>query len=341
MNKVICDICGTSYPETAEQCPICGFARDMSAAPVSEELLMEQPQHTPAKSHVKGGRFSASNVRKRNKSTPRYQPQLTDDEDDSYRTQEDAPTESNKPLVIILIILIVAILVVSGFLVSKYLLPNVGDDEDATTESTEEQSTETDPTEEPTIPCTSLTLLDGNSKQMDAVGQRWLINVDVQPADTTDVLTFTSSDEAVVTVNEEGRIEAVGEGKATITITCGGETLEFAVVCVFEPETEPPTEPEATEPTTETEPEPTDPPLKDVTLKVKGNTDVTFRKIGTEFTFKLDKLENNEVTWTSQDESIVTVDANGKMVTKGWGKAIITVQYGEQKVEIIVRVSRG
>ena len=24
MSKIICDICGTSYPETSEQCPICG-----------------------------------------------------------------------------------------------------------------------------------------------------------------------------------------------------------------------------------------------------------------------------------------------------------------------------
>ena len=24
MSKIICDICGTSYPETATQCPICG-----------------------------------------------------------------------------------------------------------------------------------------------------------------------------------------------------------------------------------------------------------------------------------------------------------------------------
>ena len=27
MNKIICDICGTSYPDTADSCPICGFNR--------------------------------------------------------------------------------------------------------------------------------------------------------------------------------------------------------------------------------------------------------------------------------------------------------------------------
>ena len=24
MSKIVCDICGTTYPETAEECPICG-----------------------------------------------------------------------------------------------------------------------------------------------------------------------------------------------------------------------------------------------------------------------------------------------------------------------------
>ena len=27
MNKVICDVCGTAYPETASVCPICNSAR--------------------------------------------------------------------------------------------------------------------------------------------------------------------------------------------------------------------------------------------------------------------------------------------------------------------------
>ncbi len=334
MSKIICDICGTSYPETAEQCPICGFARDMGVAAASEDVVVELPPQPAEKTHVKGGRFSAANVRKRNNSTPHYQPQLTDDEDDNYKPRKENGDGSNKPLVIILIILIAAIVVVSGFLFAKYFLPNVSDDGEETTGQTEEKPTESEETEEPTIPCTSLVLLDGESKELEEEGQRWLINVDVQPADTTDVLTFASSDESVVTVNEEGRIEAVGEGEATITITCGSQMLEFEVICVFEPETEPTTEPEPTEP------EPTEPPLKDVTLKIKGNTDVTFRKVGTEFTFRLDGLANNEVTWTSQDESVVKVDAEGNMVTTGYGKAIIVVQYGEQKVEIIVRVNK-
>ena len=35
MDKVICDICGTSYPATADQCPICGYEK--SADPIMDE----------------------------------------------------------------------------------------------------------------------------------------------------------------------------------------------------------------------------------------------------------------------------------------------------------------
>ena len=31
MSKIICEICGTSYPDTAECCPICGYPQDISA----------------------------------------------------------------------------------------------------------------------------------------------------------------------------------------------------------------------------------------------------------------------------------------------------------------------
>ena len=35
MNKVVCDLCGTSYPETATQCPICGCVRPADAVTVN------------------------------------------------------------------------------------------------------------------------------------------------------------------------------------------------------------------------------------------------------------------------------------------------------------------
>ena len=62
MNKVICDVCGTSYPETAQQCPICGCTSGEGIRVVE----VEEEEAAP-RTYVKGGHFSKSNVRKRNK----------------------------------------------------------------------------------------------------------------------------------------------------------------------------------------------------------------------------------------------------------------------------------
>ena len=282
----------------------------MGAASADEMPVEEIPQAMPARQQVKGGRFSAANVRKRNNSTPRYQAQLVDDEDEEYiptptprapvvpqtpvaprtpvapqapgaprtpvapqapaaprnpvpakppkasKAQKAPADDSNKPLVIILIILIAAVLVVSAFLFTKYALPAITGDDKETTKQTEEESTESEPTEEPTVPCETLTLLDGTGKDLTEEGQYWLLNVDVQPADTTDKLEFSSDNPDVATVNEEGRIQAVGEGEAVITVKCGAQEVTFNVTCVFA------TEPPETEPT---EPEPTEPPTTEPT----------------------------------------------------------------------------
>ena len=61
MSKVVCDICGTAYAETADQCPICGAAKTENTRPVAEAET-----ETTGYAYVKGGRFSQSNVRRHN-----------------------------------------------------------------------------------------------------------------------------------------------------------------------------------------------------------------------------------------------------------------------------------
>ena len=63
MSKIICEVCGTSYPETANQCPICGCVRPADATSVETDTAVETGY-----TYVKGGRFSKANVRKRNRS---------------------------------------------------------------------------------------------------------------------------------------------------------------------------------------------------------------------------------------------------------------------------------
>lgn len=362
MSKVICDICGTQYPDTAQQCPICGFARDDAQSLLSDEFLEEELAAPQRRS--KGGRFSAPKQKKRGR---RFEKETDEDEeeeeeievdeddgDDRYESdydddgdeeEDEDDHKSNAPLVILLIVVIAALLLATAFLFVKFFLPNMLPQETVpTTEAV--QTTAARETSEPVIPCESLVMTSGGSVELKGEGENWLINVMALPENTTDVITYASSDESVATVNESGKITAVGEGTAVITITCGAESLVCNVTCSFGPgETTVPTEapgettaPQAT--TDPTEPEettaPTKPtePLKDVKLKVLKYTDLTFNAPGQGFTFVLEGLKNTEVKWTSNDEKVVTVDENGFVTSIGKGTTTIICQYGDQKVEI-------
>ena len=65
MSKIICDVCGTRYPDSAGQCPICGCshnpaAQAQEAEPVGfEEETVEEIKNemlTAAQSAVKAGK---------------------------------------------------------------------------------------------------------------------------------------------------------------------------------------------------------------------------------------------------------------------------------------------
>ena len=57
MNKVVCNICGTSYPESATQCPICGNVQNT-------EKGTSANSNNGNYTYVKGGRFSKANVKR-------------------------------------------------------------------------------------------------------------------------------------------------------------------------------------------------------------------------------------------------------------------------------------
>lgn len=266
MSKIICEICGTKYPDTVEQCPICGYTNGVTAkSEVEEDILEEVVQES--RPRTKGGRFSKSNVRKRNQEEIRYEEEPEEksdfDEDDDrykenkyeqdedgYEDDDDEEEEGGKSGVVLNILLgivIVALLCVSGFIFVRYFLPDIMASRE-TIPNTEPYVESTDiQTEEPTVPCAEL-VLDQTDVELDDIGQMYLLNVAVQPEDTTDMLVFTSSDENVVTVNEEGRVTAVAEGTAVVTITCGEQKIECTVTVVLPEETEAPTEEPTEEP---------------------------------------------------------------------------------------------
>lgn len=338
MNKVICDICGTSYPETAEQCPICGYSSTM------DEFVMENVRSEGGNSggsgsgKQKAGRFSSTNVRKREKTVP-VQPEPDEDAQDDPDEYEEESRRTNPLVVVLLVVLIMAMLTVTGFLFFRFFLPNVGREEtrastseETTTLSAEETTEEI--TEEPTVPCESLVLLNEPEVSLEGIGQYYLIHVEYAPADTTDKVEYTSSDETIAVVNNEGRVEVTGEGVATITVTCGSQQVECVLTCL--PEQEEPTD-ETTEETVESA-EATEESTAGLDIELyldKKDFTLSFR--GDFYQLKFNpELSAQDITWISANPNVATVE-NGLVTCVSYGTTKITAKYGDQEVVCIVR----
>lgn len=366
MSKVICDICGTTYPETADNCPICGYSRDVTAQILAEDYEPEDVQNTQKGTSVKGGRFSSSNVRKRNKAAAVYD----SEPDDSYDEQEygkEPKKESNIFLVIVLVILIIALLSVSGLIFWRYYLPNMLSDgeEEETLAQIQEENTETteETTEDPTIPCETLELLSGDTVELSRPGQYYLLNTQPQPVNTTDTLNYYSDDETIATVDSDGRICAVSEGTVVITITCGMQEVRCTVVIAFEEETQETSEEitEATEATGETEEateeteeateetesteeteateETTDSGAVEMVVLELNKTDAKFSAIGVTYTLTYTPADipAEDITWTTANSNIATIE-NGVITTRGYGITSVYAEYQGVIVECVVRV---
>lgn len=359
MSKIICDICGTTYQDTADQCPICGCSRDAASALLGEDLFAEDVMESPK---AKSGKFSS-----RKKEIFDYDEVNSDeeeeeveavsyDQDDEEEEYEEEPRH-NTFVVILLTVLIVALLAVAGFLFVRYFLPNMQEKETVPTTVYQEPETTAAPTQLE-IPCQSLALTSGTAT-LTQEGAYFLLHVIAMPEDTTDQIVFKSADESIATVTEDGRITAVSEGETVIYITCGSSQLDCPVVCNFsgETETEPeieetiaaetiaPTEAEE-EPAEETEPEETEDATEpttnvaaaDVVLKLK-KTDIMLG-VYYQFTLELDcELEPTDVEWSSEHPHIATVDENGVVTAKKDGVTDIIVKYGDQEVRCKVRCS--
>ncbi len=362
MSKIICEICGTSYQDTADQCPICGCSRDAAASLLGDDLLQEETvlEEPKAKSSPFSGKKKEifdfdevnSDLDEDEDDEDPYEEEDEDEDDDEEEDDEEEPRH-NTFAVIFLTILIVVLLAVAGFLFVRYFLPNMGS-EDVPPTTTAAPVETTAVTTLPTIPCQSLVLTSGTA-ELSEPGQYFLLHVQPMPEDTTDVITYSSANESIATVTEDGKITAVAEGETVIYITCGNSQLNCPVVVKFVEETEPPTEapvettlPE-TEPTEETAPieetapaeettAPTQSGLKDVTLKLK-KTDISLG-VYYQYTLVLDcDLEPTEVEWSSEHPHIATVDENGVVEAKKEGTTAITAKYGDQTVQCIIRCS--
>ena len=353
MKKIICDVCGTSYQESAECCPICGCTRD-EAVLLGEEFSMDE------RDYVSGSRDGQLTPKKKKAifdfDEVNAEPQTVNRTEEVHCDEGESftpPPKHNTFAVIVLTILIAVLLLLAGFLFLRYLMPNTAAEETIATTLPLVQET-TLPPQTSSIPCESLALTSGSAK-LTTEGAFFLINVSVYPENTTDPLIYHSSDSSIATVDDSGRITAVSEGSTVVYITCGTQQIPCEVVCSFTHETVAPTETieetvvSETEPveetiaettaetTAETVPETTaDSGLKDVVLKLK-KTDIIL-DIGYYTTMRLDcDLDPEEVEWSVEHGWIARVDEKGVVTAIGKGVTVVTARYGDQEASCIVR----
>ena len=147
------------------------------------------------------------------------------------------------------------------------------------------------------------------------------ISTTITPSDTTEdtTITWTSSNESVATVDSNGKVTGVAEGTATITGTLPNNmkvqvavTVEIIPVASIEIE------------------DYEDEMLKDGTQNGTQVLTVTYSPENA--------TEVTDVTWTSSDEDVATVDENGKVTGIAEGTVTITAHMGQltDSVEITV-----
>ncbi len=306
MSKIICDLCGTSYPETESQCPICGTAKtDTSKQPaVSEEIPAEKS---------KAGHFAsepAPKERAERRNAPAPQ---------KPRNEPKEERRSNIGVIIVVVILLIAFIAVCAIIADRFINPENPNGSDPAGSSSSSS------TAAPDVPCEGVTLSETQKNLVfSAANQTALLSPTITPANTTDPVTFESTDESVVLVNDKGQVTPVANGEATIVVRCGGYYAECKVVCEN-------IGIEQTNPTNPTEP--TEPPVPSVELKL-NRTEFTLTGYGATWNLtsgsKYSGPEDTSlITWTSSKPAVATVE-NGKVTAVGNGVTYITAEYEGQ-----------
>lgn len=307
MNRIICDICGSEYAQTAQCCPICGYTRQ------GTEKIAAAAAGETVRTKVKGGRFSSKNVKKRQKAM-RQAPSV-------QQTKEQNP---NKPLLIVIALLLAAIALVSLYIGVRFFRGRDAYLGGGTAESTSHPPESTAP---PVVPCSGIVLGTG-VLDLEEAGEQKQLELKLLPENTTDLPAFVSSDPAVATVSQTGVLTAVGTGQAIITVTCGEKQAQCTVVCWFREETTAP--PQTSQPAETSGP----------AVLTLDQSDVSFFNPGESFTLYVTRggtaVSRSQVTWTSTDPSIASVQ-EGHVTAVGPGVATITAEYGGEKASCIVR----
>ena len=124
-----------------------------------------------------------------------------------------------------------------------------------------------------------------------------------------DKVGWKSSNESIATVNKKGKVHAKDEGDVEITLTVNGKDVD---VCHVEIEKVKPEKPKTPNYRLSAE---------EITLEINKTEVLTLE--GAE--------DVSEITWTSTDNSVATVDKNGKIKSEKVGQTTITATIGDKE----------
>lgn len=156
----------------------------------------------------------------------------------------------------------------------------------------------------------------------------------VSPDNATDkTVTWSSSNPAVATVNEGGKVTAVAAGEAVITAKAGEKTAACKVIVNAMPAPQPQPQPQ---------PQPEPPVPVGVSSIVLDQTNLILQ-LGSGVTLVAtvgpENAVDKTVTWESSNPAVATVDENGRVTTVGIGEAVITAKAGEKSATCKVTVN--
>ena len=140
--------------------------------------------------------------------------------------------------------------------------------------------------------------------------------VSAESTEPVDGVIYTSSNEAVATVAEDGTVTAVADGEAEITATLG----EYTASCKV---------------TVTTAPDGIKFGKASGSLTVGGSTTLKLYTTPSEAAAP----DMSQVTFTSSDEDVATVDSEGKATAKKAGKVTITATYNGLTAEYSLTVN--
>ena len=308
MSKVICEYCGTMYTSEEGECPVCGHIdtpeaaqpgqepaeKNAGEATVPKEPTIPVPEIPLRKAQAKSApAAAAAPARPEKGKAARRSP--------AKGRYAGGVARRDQVICVILGVLVVCLGLYIGYRFLRPHLPGGG------------QNGTTSPPASETVPCTGVTV--DETLLFAQKGQSQMLQVTLDPAGTTDSLQFSSDNPQVATVSSEGRVEAVGTGRATITVTCGQAGATCAVTCEW-----------TEEQTTQPEQTPEETGEETVGRLSLSQTDVTFFHAGETVLLTAGSLEGSRLQWSSGDETVATVQ-DGLVTAVGPGTVQIRAVY--------------